>query len=92
MCPSWRAYTISLSMIWEMEWEMMMTVRSFLMASMADLICSVAMASSEAVGSSRKMMGGFLRNIRAMAIRGCWPPERCVAAVSKPFGRAAIWS
>ena len=43
------------------------------------LICSVAIASKLAVGSSRKMMGGFLRNMRAMATRCCCPPERSVA-------------
>ena len=39
-----------------------------------------------------KIMGGSLRNIRARAMRCCCPPERWVAAVSNPFGRAAIWS
>ena len=45
------------SAIWARLWEMMTTVRPCLMASRL------------AVGSSRKMMGGFLRKSRAMAMR-----------------------
>ena len=74
-------------MICEMLCEMMTTVRSFLMASRLFLICSVATASRLAVGSSRKMMDGFFRNMRAMAIFCCWPPDRSWAGVSRTQGQ-----
>ena len=79
-------------MICDMEWEMMMTVLPRLISSMLALICSVAMASSDAVGSSRKMMGGVYRNMRAIAMRCCWPPLSWVACEANPFGRATTWS
>jgi hypothetical protein len=45
------------------------------MASRDFLICSVAMASRLAVGSSRKIIGGFFKNNLAMAILCCCPPK-----------------
>ena len=51
--------------------EMRITVLFFFISSMLFFICSVAMASRLAVGSSRKMIGGFFMNILAMATLCC---------------------
>ena len=56
---------------------------------------SVSVSSAE-VASSRIRIGGFFRNMRAMARRCFWPPDsltpRSPITVSSPAGRPAITS
>ena len=66
----------------------MMTVRPSKSVSSASVICSSEKLSSADVGSSRRMISGFFRNILAMARRCFCPPEsltqRSPISVSSP--------
>lgn len=54
---------MSESKICDNECDIIITVLPFLIASNEFLICSVAIASKLAVGSSKKIIGGFLEII-----------------------------
>src|SRR5262245_56128948 len=49
--------------------------KCLLMRSSASMTMRVLRGSSEAIGSSARMMSGSCTSARAMATRCCWPPE-----------------